>query len=189
MADHKRKHTMNTAIALFAENGFDKTSTQLIAKKAGIGTGTLFGLFSSKEELVRQCYLYTKKEMISVTKSGVLAQDRFDQILYKMWKNLLNWCLKNPAKHSFTLQIASSRLKDPEIDALVEKELLFFHLAVHSAQESGKLAPLNMELINSVIWSFLNLAIHFAKTPEIAKEDDIFQMMLHSLKVERSHQA
>lgn len=42
---------MNAALEEFAEQGYEKTSTNKIVKKAGIGKGMLFHYFNSKKEL------------------------------------------------------------------------------------------------------------------------------------------
>ncbi len=48
----KREEIANVAIETFAENGFESTSMNLIASRAGIGKGTLYQYFKSREELI-----------------------------------------------------------------------------------------------------------------------------------------
>ncbi|MFK3960731.1 TetR/AcrR family transcriptional regulator [Pseudalkalibacillus hwajinpoensis] len=47
-----RKAIMEVAKVLFLEKGYEATSTELVARRAGIGSGTLFNYFSSKAELL-----------------------------------------------------------------------------------------------------------------------------------------
>ncbi len=47
----KKKRILDAAFLEFSEQGYDKTSTNTIAKNAGIGKGTLFYYFESKEKL------------------------------------------------------------------------------------------------------------------------------------------
>ena len=47
-----RKSIMAVAKDLFIEKGYEATSTELVARKAGIGSGTLFNYFPSKAELL-----------------------------------------------------------------------------------------------------------------------------------------
>jgi AcrR family transcriptional regulator len=51
--DIRRKEIMETAMELFAVEGFDKTSISKIAQKADISKGLLYNYFSSKEELIK----------------------------------------------------------------------------------------------------------------------------------------
>ena len=49
----RKKEIMDTALELFAIEGFDKTSISKIATKAGISKGLLYNYFSGKEDLIR----------------------------------------------------------------------------------------------------------------------------------------
>ena len=52
----KREKILQTAMNLFIDKGIQSTSTALIAKEAGVATGTLFHHFKTKEELVHALY-------------------------------------------------------------------------------------------------------------------------------------
>jgi AcrR family transcriptional regulator len=47
-----RRTILGAALQLFTTRGFHDTSTALIAREAGVATGTLFHHFASKAELV-----------------------------------------------------------------------------------------------------------------------------------------
>jgi AcrR family transcriptional regulator len=53
----KKKKTkqaiLKTAINLFNENGYEKTSIESIAKVAGVGKGTVYSYFHTKRDLIR----------------------------------------------------------------------------------------------------------------------------------------
>jgi AcrR family transcriptional regulator len=48
----RRKQILETALSLFARQGFDGTSTKQIAQEAGIAEGLIFHYFPSKEHLL-----------------------------------------------------------------------------------------------------------------------------------------
>lgn len=50
----KYEHILKAASEVFLVNGFEKSTVQEIAVKAGIGKGTIYEYFSSKEELFGQ---------------------------------------------------------------------------------------------------------------------------------------
>src|ERR687897_827112 len=52
MAAARREQILGTALRLFAERGFDATSTRQIAKEAGIAEGLIFHYFSTKASLL-----------------------------------------------------------------------------------------------------------------------------------------
>jgi AcrR family transcriptional regulator len=47
-----REAVLEAAIHCFEEQGFDETTTALIARRAGIAVGTLYGYFRDKEEIL-----------------------------------------------------------------------------------------------------------------------------------------
>ena len=47
-----RSRILEAAVACFEERGFDATTTAQIARRAGIGVGTLYGYFRDKRELL-----------------------------------------------------------------------------------------------------------------------------------------
>ena len=53
----KGSHIMETALRLFASNGFESTSVSLIAIEAGISKGLMYNYFESKEDLLRKIIL------------------------------------------------------------------------------------------------------------------------------------
>jgi hypothetical protein len=52
----KRMSILRAAIGFFAQQGFHDTSTAQIARRADIGTGTLFRYFATKELLIHAVY-------------------------------------------------------------------------------------------------------------------------------------
>jgi len=64
----KQNRILNAAIKEFAENGYERASTNQIVKNAGIGKGMLFYYFKNKEELyyylVEYCLDFIVKELL-----------------------------------------------------------------------------------------------------------------------------
>ena len=51
--EERKQSIINTALNLFAKQGFDKTSISRIAKDAGISKGLIYNYFDSKEDLLK----------------------------------------------------------------------------------------------------------------------------------------
>ena len=49
----KKKMIMDTAIKIFSQKGYFQTTISEIAKEAGIGKGTIYEYFKSKEEIIQ----------------------------------------------------------------------------------------------------------------------------------------
>lgn len=58
-----RERIVAAAIAAFEEHGYDDTNTAAIARRAGIGVGTLYGYFPDKRKLMLEILDGTVREM------------------------------------------------------------------------------------------------------------------------------
>lgn len=66
---------VETALRLFQENGYDKTTMRAIAKEAGVSVGNAYYYFSSKEQLVQGFYDRIT-QLHDEASAGVLAAER-----------------------------------------------------------------------------------------------------------------
>lgn len=54
--ERTRQHILETALAMFAERGYDKTTMRAIASEAGVSVGNAYYYFKSKEHLIQGFY-------------------------------------------------------------------------------------------------------------------------------------
>ena len=77
----KRTAILEATLALIAEHGLHGTAMSMIADKAGVGAGTIYRYFDSKEDLITQLYLEIKREMGKAILEGysedLSLRDRF----------------------------------------------------------------------------------------------------------------
>jgi len=60
--EERRKQIFQAAMALFAQKGVYRTTIQEIADQAGIGKGTIYEYFNSKEEILSTSFQYMQEE-------------------------------------------------------------------------------------------------------------------------------
>ncbi|NOY96646.1 MAG: TetR/AcrR family transcriptional regulator [Chlorobi bacterium] len=96
----KRKLILDTALELFAENGFHATSISQIAKKAGISKGLSYNYFKSKNEILDEIIKHSFSsiyENFDLNHDGVLTEKEFIFFLRQSFKlvreNLRHWKL------------------------------------------------------------------------------------------------
>jgi AcrR family transcriptional regulator len=104
----KRQAILDASLKLFCASCFQDTSTASISNAAGVGTGTLFLYFESKEELVNELYLECKGEFAHFIEDGVWNNHTFKAQLKHIWERGTEWCLKYPEKVQFMTQFSSS---------------------------------------------------------------------------------
>ena len=72
-ADERREDILNVAIAMFAEGGYAGTSTEAIARDAGISHPYLFRLFRTKKELFLACNDRACEKILAVFRRAAAA--------------------------------------------------------------------------------------------------------------------
>jgi AcrR family transcriptional regulator len=84
-----------TAMELFKAKGFDATQVSEIAEKAGIGKGTFFNYFPTKQSIFGYLGRMNADELAKALKKG-LAEDRpMSEILIDQAKRIAAWCESN----------------------------------------------------------------------------------------------
>jgi AcrR family transcriptional regulator len=54
---HKRQKIIKSALGLIAKRGFHGVPMSMIAKRAGVGAGTIYRYFESRDHLVREVFV------------------------------------------------------------------------------------------------------------------------------------
>lgn len=116
-----RKSIFEIAGRLFKEKGFDNTTIDEITKEAGIGKGTFFNYFPTKEALL-QDFIKRKEELV------------FDLVKDQLTRNIPT---KDKIKNILVL-VAKSNETDRELTKL----FVFEHMK-HYGQEERKSSSLN----------------------------------------------
>jgi len=86
----KREAILDAALALFCEHTFDGTPVPLIAERAGVGAGTIYRYFDSKEALGNAVYRRAKRELqrylVDEAPRGVPLRDEFSHWWHALWR-------------------------------------------------------------------------------------------------------
>jgi Transcriptional regulator len=89
--DTKRKHIMDTAARVFAEQGYHNTSVKDVVDKAGISVGSFYFYFKGKENLFAELYTEITREfdektlMVLDTENFSLAKNFTRAITVNLW--------------------------------------------------------------------------------------------------------
>ena len=67
--DQKRRGIARAAMGVFSERGFDATTMSLVAVAAGVGKGTIYEYFDSKDEMIAAAILTWIEDIIEGARS------------------------------------------------------------------------------------------------------------------------
>lgn len=140
----KRERIVAAARALFAEKGFDATTTQEVAERADIGAGTLFRYAKVKDDLL---ILVFRDEMGEVDEDAFETRPRskpmLDQLLH-YFDAMASYHAKD--KHTARLLLrhlgfAANEACRAEVGDLMRGIYSHFSEMVVEAQENGEIDP------------------------------------------------
>ncbi len=118
-ADERREEILEAAFAEFADTGFEGTSTETIADRAGISQPYLFRLFGTKKHLflaaIDRCIDQTREAFQEVVTEGDPSED----ILERMGHAYLE-VVKDRQRLRMQMQ-AYAACDDPEVRATVQR--------------------------------------------------------------------
>ncbi len=133
-AARNRERILEAARAEFAERGLDATLDD-IARRAGVGVGTVYRRFAGKEELIEALFEDRMVEVVAIAEAALAQQDP--------WQGLVSWIsgvaeLQAADRALRTLLTSTSQGRDG-IDRIREQIAPRIFQLVERAKEQGRL--------------------------------------------------
>jgi TetR/AcrR family transcriptional regulator, repressor of fatR-cypB operon len=97
----KEAAILDAALALFAERGFHGTAVPLVAERAGVGAGTVYRYFESKEALVNAVYQLWKGRLAAALLEGFPHEAPFRQRFRELWSRMVRFATRQRAAFAF----------------------------------------------------------------------------------------
>lgn len=148
----KRQAILDAALSLFAERGFHGTPVPLVAERAGVGAGTLYRYFASKEALVNALYRDLKIQLASALLEGFPLDLSPRATFAESYRRLCTFAVRNLAAFNFLELHHHAPYLDAEsraCDELVLGPIRVFAARAQKAQALKELAP---EILIAVVY-------------------------------------
>jgi len=96
MSQSKPDAILDAALVLFAERGFHGTSVPDLAKAAGVGAGTIYRHFGSKEGVVNALYRHWKQALTAEVFEAASYEGSWRQRVRTLWRALFRFHAAHP---------------------------------------------------------------------------------------------
>jgi AcrR family transcriptional regulator len=104
----KRTAILEAALDLIAVGGFHAAPTAQIAEKAGVGIGSIYRYFKSKEDLIQALFIdLAEKSSQAVMRDWDVQAPLKEQYIHIM-RNTFQYLIDNPKTHAFLEQYFNS---------------------------------------------------------------------------------
>ncbi len=154
----KREAILAAALELFVERGFHGTAVPEVADRAGVGAGTIYRYFASKEALVNALYQREKgalaARMLTDFPADVGAREQFRAL----WQRMSVYVAEQPLSFAF-LELHNHASYLDDASRAVEARIIAFGIGfVETAQRRGELrSGPPLLLIGLVLGAFVGL--------------------------------
>lgn len=135
----KREAIMTAALELFVERGFFGTAVPEIADRAGVGAGTIYRYFESKEALVNA--IYREQKLLF----GQIALDKFPataptrEQFRLLWMRMAKFAIEHPSSFVFLELHHHASYLDAESRDVEQRMTAVFSHVVTTAQARSEL--------------------------------------------------
>ncbi|MEM9493479.1 MAG: TetR/AcrR family transcriptional regulator [Myxococcota bacterium] len=91
-----REAILTAALEVFSERGFHAATVPQVARRAGIGAGTIYGHFSSKEELGNALYQRWKLRYVEHVLSSIPREGPWRARFRGFWQGMVRFAQEHP---------------------------------------------------------------------------------------------
>jgi TetR/AcrR family transcriptional regulator, repressor of fatR-cypB operon len=154
--EEKREAILSAALKLFTERGFHGTAVPAVAEEAGVGAGTIYRYFESKEALVNALYRRYKSASIDYILRDFPFARSFREQFHVFWQRWAAFVAEEYAGFQFVELHHHASYLDEESRAVEERVTRLVQSLVERAQADRLVKPLPpMLLMGFVMGAFI----------------------------------
>jgi AcrR family transcriptional regulator len=161
-SEDKRNAILAAATRIFAERGL-AAPTAAISKEAGVGEGTLFVYFPTKDALINSLYRELKMELADAMMSSFPRRTSVKNRLRHVWDHYVIWGNENPLHYKVLKQIEASDVLTEASKTAGMSPFAEIQSMVEDALEQKLLRDLPEPLVKQALLAMAETAMVFSK--------------------------
>jgi len=143
---------LDAALRLFSDRGFDGTPVPIIAKLAGVATGSLYRIYPSKENLANAVYRRWKSELARQLTEDVPLDGPPRQLFHHFWSRLARFAREAPRAFVFLELHHHAPYLDKRNRALEEATLRPIVMALETAMTAEVVRKMTPAALIAMVW-------------------------------------
>lgn len=137
----KREAILEAALDLFVERGFHGTAVPEIAERAGVGAGTIYRYFPSKEAIVNAIYQEHKAALVGSVLRDFPVDKPARQMIHHLWSRMVDFALGQPRAFAFLELHHHASYLDEQSKAIEARIIDMGVRFLQLAQQRGEVKP------------------------------------------------
>lgn len=185
MKINKKESIIEAAIYCFSSYGYKATTMEQIARQAGIGKGTVYNFFSSKEELFQSILKHIAQEMKEIAIEKMKNGNNFFEGIHQTILSFLDY--RNNHQLVFKIMQEAKEYGTPivkqEMKKIDDYVVLFIEKELEKAIEKKEVKPCKSKLTAFVIFKiYVALVVEWEKEHETLQEEQISTFFLEYIQ-------
>jgi AcrR family transcriptional regulator len=160
LSDKKRSALMRAGTRVIATQGLG-AQTAVIAREAGVASGSFFTYFETKKVLFNELYLDLKAEMASAALERLPKNASIRKQLFSVWSNWMHWAISDPDKRRALAQLSVSEEVTSETRAASRKHTAGIAILLEGCRAAGPMREASMSFVVSVMNSLAETTMDF----------------------------
>ena len=193
LQDLREQEIYQTAIRVFAENGFEKTTMEGIAAQAKVAKGTLFYRYNNKEELFVQIVQYALKRVFESSQEALADIAKPGDKLAVILAVQIGLAAQNPNMAKLIFREAWGAIEQhPPLREQLEAYLQYIEVIVAEGVQSGELRTLDSrQVAMAMFWMVASATFSLTYEPDRHDPrqlaDEVTRQFLTGIQGEISH--
>mgnify|MGYP000042570292 CR=1 FL=1 len=148
----RRQRILESALELFARQGFDRTSTRQIARMAGLAEGTIFNYFRTKKDILMAAMAQTVDEYF-VQDLPTLGRADALEVLRENFRSRLALGLAQPERIRFILSeiLLRPEMRHAYFEAVALRLITHLEPLFQQRITEGYVRPCNVRIVASAV--------------------------------------
>lgn len=167
----KREAILKSTLRLIKDNGFHGTPISMIAKKAGVASGTIYHYFPNKDAIILELHHRIKKQMLDAMFSDSASEKEYRQQFFEGWINLCKYFINNPCSLFFIEQFNSSPYAKMHSEKKVKGSVNKFDDFLQDGMNKGYLKKMEYKLIASAVFGCITATAKYHITGRFGFKD------------------
>lgn len=177
----KQQAILDATLDLIGERGFHGTPMSAIAKQAGVGAGTIYRYYESKEDLINALYVREKQALNAVLLDGYAPGMSARAAIRLIWRNGLRAREENPSRLRFLDQYYNSPFIGDETRRIREQLMGEYVEIVERGVRDGELRDLSVPVLLAMVFGPAAYLVNACAVDGLALDESLLDGILDAV--------
>lgn len=172
----KRERVLQTVRDLILEQGIHNSSMANISKASKVPMGTIYNLFSTKENLINEVYLYCRKVYLEVLDlEGIRTESDFESVFKDSVRKYMRSAIEHSKDYMFVEQYRLNPVIDPAI--LRETNMILGDFSLQEMMDQGIVPKRPIYLLINMLLGMIHECINLHIKGRYILDDEAMDMI------------